>query len=200
LPDLGGGEVVEGHVSELGIGNRSLFDRPPRHPLAAAGLLTAAEAVNDDPERQAALARVLRASGQGHKASDTPWVGVFDRHGRSCSPGIREAFEPSARAYRMTSTSRHCWKDLFPDGLARWLGQHGTEAFSAALRDIADRLDTAARTVNYQRRRQALQQWCLDPGTWEEITSRLPSVPGLEHASRLAGHIDQGNVPESPSG
>ena len=31
---------------------------------------------------------------------------------------------------------------------------------------------------DYQRRREALQQWCLDPGTWEEITSRLPSVPG----------------------
>jgi hypothetical protein len=161
---------------------------------------------------------------------------------------------------------------LFPDGLARWLGQHGTEGFIAALRDIAARLDTAARPVNYQRRRLALQQWCLNPGTWEEITSRLPSVPGqrrpvtgdrkrqeasaftwalvtqgetrfaprpieasrpepvrrewadrhsstqwklassdrihyaglrkllIEHASHLAGHIDQGNVPESPGG
>ena len=48
---------------------------------------------------------------------------------------------------------------LFPDGLARWLGQHGTEGFSVALCDIAARLDTAARPVNYQRRREALQQW-----------------------------------------
>lgn len=67
---------------------------------------------------------------------------------------------------------------LFPDGLARWLGQYGTEGFNAALRNIAARLDTAARPVNYQRRRQALQQWCLDLDTWEEIINRLPSATG----------------------
>jgi hypothetical protein len=237
--------LISRHVSELGIGNRSLNDRPPRQSLAAAGLLTAADSVIGDLERQAALARLLRASGQGHKAS--AWVGVFDRHGRSCSPGIREAFEPGTRAYRMTSGPRRTkapardggygpehipallerhWHDrhlaglgypgapksirragsvllvqwasggsmrdaaeylgvhnrkaqyLFPDGLARWLGQHGTEGFSAALRNIAAHLDTAATPVNYQRRRQALQQWCLDPGTWEEIINRQPPATG----------------------
>jgi hypothetical protein len=67
---------------------------------------------------------------------------------------------------------------LFPDGLARWLIQHGAESFNASLRNIAAYLDTATRLVNYRRRRQALQQWCLDLDAWEEITSRLPSVPG----------------------
>jgi hypothetical protein len=94
--------LISGHVSELGAGTRPAIDRPPRHPLAAAGLLTTAAAVIDDPERQAALARMLRAAADG-KPSNTPWARVFDRHSRSCSRQFREVFEPGTRAYRRIS-------------------------------------------------------------------------------------------------
>lgn len=75
---------------------------PPRKPLTAAGLFTAAAAVIDAPGQQSALTRALRSSGEG-KPSRTPWAGVFDRHSRSCSQQLREAFEPATRAYRKVS-------------------------------------------------------------------------------------------------
>jgi hypothetical protein len=63
--------------------------------------------------------------------------------------------------------------------LARWLHDHGaTKDFIQALHRIAEQLDTAPARVNYQYRRQAMREWCLDPGTWQELTSRLPPVPG----------------------
>lgn len=70
------------------------------------------------------------------------------------------------------------YKYLLAPGLARWLNQYGTEDFTAAPHSLAAHLDTATGLVNYQRRRHALQEWCLNPGTWEEIISRLPSFPG----------------------
>ena len=35
-------------------------------------------------------------------------------------------------------------------------------------------LSTEAGLVNYQRRRQAMQEWCLDMDAWHEITGRQP--------------------------
>jgi len=67
----------------------------------------------------------------------------------------------------------------FAPDLARWLVEHGDEDFTAAMHDLAAQLDAdVPRLVNYQRRRQAMQEWCLDPGTWQEITNRLPPTPG----------------------
>jgi hypothetical protein len=240
--------LISQHVSELGTGTRPAIDRPPRNPLAAAGLLTAAAAVIDDPGLQAALIRTLRASEEG-KPSRTPWAGVFDRHSRSCSQQLRETFEPATRAYRRVSgphstkaparTGGHGpeyipalleqrWYDqhlarlgyqapvnmrragsvllvqwaiggsmgdaagylgirLPPSSgqhsiahdLAQWLDKHNDEGFTAALHDLAAQLDAdAPRLVNYQRRRQAMQEWCLDPETWQEIANRLPPTPG----------------------
>jgi hypothetical protein len=60
----------------------------------------------------------------------------------------------------------------FGPELARRLRGHGTKDFLAA------RLDDTPGLVNYQNRRQAMQGWCLDQGTWQELTSRLPPVPG----------------------
>src|SRR5260370_11592157 len=62
-------------------------------------------------------------------------------------------------------------------GLYQWLRHHESR-FTAALQDLARSLDNAPELIDYRRRRQALQGWCLDPGTWREITSRLPPVPG----------------------
>ena len=238
--------LISRHVSELGAGTRPAVDRPPRHPLAAAGLLTTAATVIDDPERQAVLARILRASADG-KPGNTPWVRVFDRHSRSCSRQFREAFEPGTRACRRISGPRSAkapartggygpehipalleqrrhdqhlaclgyqapvnirragsvllvqWtaggsagdaaeypgirlraaQHSFAPDLARWLGKHGDEGFIAALRGLAAQLDAGiSGLINYQHRRQAMRNWCLEPDAWEEITSRLPPVPG----------------------
>ncbi len=66
----------------------------------------------------------------------------------------------------------------FAQDLARWLLEHGAENFTAALLNLAAQLDDTPGLVDYQRRRQAMQEWCLDLGTWQEITDRLPPVPG----------------------
>ncbi len=62
-------------------------------------------------------------------------------------------------------------------GLYQWLRHHESR-FTAAQQDVARSLDNAAALIDYRQRRQALQGWCLDPGTWREITNRLPPVPG----------------------
>ena len=59
-----------------------------------------------------------------------------------------------------------------PELPTRWLRDRGTKDFLAA------RLDDTPGLVNYHNRRQAMQGWCLGLGTWQELTSRLPPVPG----------------------
>ncbi|WP_405987349.1 hypothetical protein [Streptomyces sp. NBC_00872] len=54
----------------------------------------------------------------------------------------------------------------------------GRRTFTRALRNLARDLDTAAAPINYRRRREALHRWALTPDTWQEITDRLPHVPG----------------------
>lgn len=240
--------LISQHVSELGAGTRTAIDRPPRSPLAAAALLTAAAAVINDPGQQAALARALRRTKAG-RPSRTSWAGVFDRHSPSCSRQFREAFEPGTRAYRRVSGPHSAkapvraggygpehipalleqrWHDQhltrlgyrapvnmrragsvllvqwaaggsmgdaarylgissapssgqhsFAQDLARWLSKHGDEDFTTAMHGLAAQLDAdIPRLVNYQRRRQAMQEWCLDPDAWQEITNRLPPTPG----------------------
>jgi hypothetical protein len=66
----------------------------------------------------------------------------------------------------------------FAPGLSRWLREHGSGDFTTALRGLATQLDTTHSLTDYQHRRMAMQDWCLDPGTWRELTGRLPPVPG----------------------
>jgi TniQ len=66
----------------------------------------------------------------------------------------------------------------FAPDLARWLRENGSGDFTAAMRSLAAQLDAAPGLVNYQRRRQAMQEWSLDPGTWRDLTGQLPLVPG----------------------
>jgi hypothetical protein len=112
--------LISQHAGEPGAGTR-----PPRHPLAAAGLLTAAASVIENPDQQAALVQILRESGDG-KPSRTPWAVVLDRHGPSCSQQLREALEPAARAYRKVSGPHS------PRAPAR-RGGHGPEVIPALL-------------------------------------------------------------------
>src|SRR5229473_4551606 len=94
-------------------------------------------------------------------------------------------------------------------GLYQWLRHHGSAPFTAALQDLARSLDNAPALIDYRQRRQALQGWCLDPGTWREITNRLPPVPGpvqptlddrkRQEASAFAwSHVTQGELRFAP--
>jgi hypothetical protein len=57
--------------------------------------------------------------------------------------------------------------------------QPDPRSFGTALTALARELDDPATPlVNYQHRRQALQDWCIDEGTWAELVGRLPRVPG----------------------
>jgi hypothetical protein len=60
----------------------------------------------------------------------------------------------------------------------RWLSNQGPDLFTKALRDIAEDLDLTSGLTDYRRRREALQNWSLTPGTWHEIITALPPVPG----------------------
>lgn len=51
--------------------------------------------------------------------------------------------------------------------------------FETALTALARELgDPATPLVNYEHRRRALENWCIDEDTWTGLTARLPSVPG----------------------
>jgi TniQ len=66
----------------------------------------------------------------------------------------------------------------FAPDLVQWLREHGTDDFTAALRGLAAQLDAASGLTNYQHRRQVMREWCLDPGTWQQLTTRLTPVSG----------------------
>jgi hypothetical protein len=66
----------------------------------------------------------------------------------------------------------------FAPGMARWLRDHGTTDFTTAMVLLAAQLDDTPGLVNYRNRRNAMRGWCLTPETWQELTSRLPPVPG----------------------
>jgi hypothetical protein len=50
--------------------------------------------------------------------------------------------------------------------------------FDQALHALTNWLDAMPDLVNYQRRRNALQDWSLDTATWQDITVQLPPIPG----------------------
>jgi hypothetical protein len=47
--------------------------------------------------------------------------------------------------------------------------------FETALRKLADELDSAPHLIDYKRRREALNCWCIEPGTWQLLLKRLRS-------------------------
>jgi hypothetical protein len=57
--------------------------------------------------------------------------------------------------------------------------QPDPQGFENALSGLACELESPATPlVNYQRRRQALQAWCIDEDAWGRLVGRLPPVPG----------------------
>lgn len=57
--------------------------------------------------------------------------------------------------------------------------QPDPRSFETALSNLALELDSPATPlVNYQRRRHALQTWCIDEDAWDQLVGRLLPVPG----------------------
>ena len=43
---------------------------------------------------------------------------------------------------------------------------------------LARQLSTTPNLINYKRRRDALQAWCIDPAAWQDMISQLPRTKG----------------------
>ena len=54
----------------------------------------------------------------------------------------------------------------------------GPAEFRLAVHALARQLSTTPDLINYKRRRDALQDWCIDPATWQDIISQLPPTKG----------------------
>ena len=91
--------AVAEHIHHLSAGTRQALDTPPRNPVAAAALLTAATAILETADLPAVLAQHLQASWPG-RPSRAPWVRVLTRHQSTCSPALLQAAEPVIRSYR----------------------------------------------------------------------------------------------------
>ena len=50
--------------------------------------------------------------------------------------------------------------------------------FRLAVHALARQLSTTPGLINYKHRRDALQDWCIDPATWQDIISQLPPTKG----------------------
>jgi hypothetical protein len=237
--------AVDGHVRWLGSGTRQSLDLPPRDPAAAAALLTAAVTILDTADLQGTVAHYAQQTTWKGRPSRAPWARVLSRHASSCSDALRQAAEPSVRAFRRTGRKTKAparadgyrpehvaaflqenWYQqhlaplgygprvrsprrnaavllvqwaaggslgdaaaflgINPDGgqyapspqYLQWLSGHSPEQFTAALHRLAADLGATAGLIDYRHRRGALQNWSLAPGAWQELTGRLPPVPG----------------------
>jgi len=50
--------------------------------------------------------------------------------------------------------------------------------FRLAVHALARQLSTTTGLINYKHRRDALQDWCIDPAAWQDIISQLPPTKG----------------------
>ena len=50
--------------------------------------------------------------------------------------------------------------------------------FRLAVHALARQLSTTPGLINYKHRRDALQDWCIDPAAWQDIISQLPPTKG----------------------
>jgi hypothetical protein len=104
----------------------NVYDQPPRDAATTAAVLSAAIAVLDDSARQEELARCIRETRVG-RPSREPWVTVLKRHASSCSPQVREAFEPLSYTYRLTG--RYGKKISAPASISRYYRPEYVPAF-----------------------------------------------------------------------
>jgi hypothetical protein len=60
----------------------------------------------------------------------------------------------------------------------RWAKQcRDPYEFETAVHDLADELEASPHRIDYRQRRVALQDWCIDPGTWAHLVAQLPDSP-----------------------
>lgn len=88
-----------------------------------------------------------------------------------------------AAAFLGIATTRTAWQGRIYSGAGHVHSearkQPGPLSFEASLSAMARELGSPATPlVNYQQRRQALQNWCIDEDTWTALAGRLPHVPG----------------------
>jgi hypothetical protein len=75
--------------------------------------------------------------------------------------------------------------------LYNWLATIGLNNFNHALSDLAQRLDATTDPVDYNKRRHAVQDWCLTIDQWREIISCLPLNPWNPRQPILDDHKRQ---------
>ncbi|GES33742.1 TniQ family protein [Streptomyces angustmyceticus] len=76
-------------------------------------------------------------------------------------------------------------KALYTEDNTRiWLkSTREVQEFGIALQGLAAELSSGADgLIDYQYRREALRDWCLDPSTWQELTGRLAPLRGKQPA------------------
>ncbi|MGE5285935.1 MAG: hypothetical protein ACM3ML_01775 [Micromonosporaceae bacterium] len=103
--------------------------------------------------RRAAAARLVQMTTGGSLADAAAYLGIDHRYA-AASPGTAFA----AAAY--------------------WTPGTGPAEFHLAVHALARQLSTTPGLINYKHRRDALQDWCIDPATWQDIISQLPRTKG----------------------
>ena len=73
---------------------------------------------------------------------------------------------------RQSAHAVHSWARSRPD----------PSEFETVLHQLADELDSVPHLIDYQRRRDALTRWCIDPAIWQQLTNRL----GRSHKGQMA--------------
>jgi hypothetical protein len=103
--------------------------------------------------RRAAAVRLVQMTAGGSLADAAAYLGIDHRY-IAASPGTAFA----AAAY--------------------WSPGTGPAEFHLAVHALARQLGTTPGLINYKHRRDALQDWCIDPATWQDIISQLPRTKG----------------------
>ena len=103
--------------------------------------------------RRAAAVRLVQMTAGGSLADAAAYLGIDHRY-IAATPGTAFA----AAAYRTPGT--------------------GPAEFHLAVHALARQLSTTPGLINYKHRRDALQGWCIDPATWQDIISQLPPAKG----------------------
>ena len=122
--------------------------------------------------RRAAAVRLVQMTAGGSLTDAAAYLGIDHRY-IAASPGTAFA----AAAY--------------------WTPGTGPAEFHLAVHALARQLSATSDLINYRHRRDALQDWCIDPVTWQDIISRLPpdkrAVPAraqrLQAPVRLRGRL-----------
>jgi len=75
-----------------------------------------------------------------------------------------------------TATAERCHSSA--RAVHRWAKQRQDPyEFETAVHNLADELEASPRRIDYHRRRAALDEWCIDAGTWAHLVAQLSDSP-----------------------